>query len=192
MKKKVLIINGHPDEESYNKGIEKAYARGLDPKKTEHRILALSNLKFDTNLHYGYRKRTTLEPDLEQAIDWIKWADHLVWIHPVWWYSMPALLKGFIDRTFLPGIAFETIEGKSFPKQLFKGKTGHIIATSDTPWWYYRYIMKAPATFELKKGTLEFTGISPVKNTYIAPIKGSTPEFRKKWLDKIEVMARQV
>ncbi len=69
------------------------------------------DLNFNPNLEFGYRQRTKLEPDLIDAIEKIKKADHIVWVFPMWWYGYPALLKGFIDRTFLPGITFDPIEG---------------------------------------------------------------------------------
>jgi Putative NADPH-quinone reductase (modulator of drug activity B) len=65
---------------------------------------------------YGYRKRTELEPDLLQAWDMLQWAEHIVWIYPTWWASPPALLKGFIERLFLPGFTFEYQEKSPFPK----------------------------------------------------------------------------
>jgi NAD(P)H dehydrogenase (quinone) len=77
-------------------------------------------LEFNPNLAFGYRKRTELEPDLLEAIEKIKKSDHIVWIFPMWWYGYPALMKGFIDRTFLPGITFEPIEGKAMPKKIIE------------------------------------------------------------------------
>jgi len=74
----------------------------------QNKILIINELDFNPNLQFGYRKRTELEPDLLKAQELIKWADHLVWIYPVWWGSIPAIMKGFIDRVFLPGFAFQT------------------------------------------------------------------------------------
>lgn len=61
------------------------------------------------------------------AIDKIKAADHIVWIFPMWWYGYPAIMKGFIDRTFLPGITVRPIYGKPLPEKLLKGKTARLI-----------------------------------------------------------------
>jgi putative NADPH-quinone reductase len=60
----------------------------------------IADLDFNPNLEFGYRKRTELEPDLLEAIEKIKKADHIVWVFPMWWYGYPALMKGFIDRAF--------------------------------------------------------------------------------------------
>jgi putative NADPH-quinone reductase len=101
-------------------------------------------------------------------------------------------MKGFIDRTFLPGITYEPKEGKSLPKKLLKGKTARIIITADTPKWYDSLFMKSPAINQFKKGTLKFCGISPVKVTYTAPIKNSKFDDRKNWLNKITLLGKNL
>ncbi len=109
-KKNILIINGHPDSESYNFALAQAYKTGAVSGGAVVEEIILRDLQFNPILNYGYRKRTTQEPDLEAAWKKIVWADHLVFVYPVWWGSTPALLKGFIDRVFLPGFAFRKKE----------------------------------------------------------------------------------
>lgn len=188
---KILIINGHPDPESYNVGLVEAYQKGAKESNAQVSLINIRDLNFNPNLEYGYRKRTELEPDLLSSIEKIKEADHIVWIFPMWWYGYPALMKGFIDRTFLPGITFEYVAGKALPKKLLKGKTGRIIVTADTPKWYDSLFMKSPAINQFKKGTLQFCGINPVKVTYISPLKNSSSEFRSKWLKKVEQLGKE-
>jgi NAD(P)H dehydrogenase (quinone) len=184
--KQLLIINGHPDKESFNFALEDAFVSGINRSKWNLTIIHLSELDFDPILRFGYRKRTELEPDLINAIQKIKEANHVVWFFPMWWYGVPALLKGFIDRTFLPGIAFEYVEGKPLPKKLFVGKSAQLIITADTPSWYDWLFIGRPAIKQFKKGTLEFCGFSPVKVTYISPIRNSSEDFRKKWLTNMK------
>lgn len=186
LSKKVLVINGHPDNESFNYALSEAYLDGLSGSNVPVELLNIADLNFNPNLKYGYRKISELEPDLLQAIDQIKHADHLVWILPMWWYGMPALMKGFIDRIFLPGFFFKYQKGNPFPKKLLKGKTARLIITADTVRWYDRWFMGSPLINQFKKGTLEFCGVKPVKITYIAPIKNSTASFRAKWLEKVK------
>lgn len=189
--KKLLLINDHPDKQSFNHALSAAFVAGIDKSYWEVSELNLIDLQFNPILLYGYRQRTELEPDLQDALNKIRAADHLVWFFPMWWYSLPALLKGFIDRTFLPGIAFEFVEGKPFPKRLWKGKTAHLIITADTPRWYDYLFMGSPALNQFKKGTLQFCGINPVKVTYIATLRHSTEAFRQKWLAKMPVLAEK-
>ncbi|AXT62387.1 flavodoxin family protein [Aquimarina sp. AD10] len=190
--KKILIINGHPDKESFNWALTDSYKKGAIMAEAEVEIINLIELDFDLVLKYGYRIPHPLEPDLETAVKKMKWADHLVWIFPMWWYGTPALLKAFIDRTFLPGITFKYQKGKLFPNKLLTGKTARIILTADTVSWYNSFIMKNPAINQFKKGVLEFCGIKPVKVTYLAPVKSSTLERRKKWLLKINQLGEQL
>ncbi|CAM1373190.1 NAD(P)H-dependent oxidoreductase [Tenacibaculum xiamenense] len=183
--KKVLIINCHPDKKSFNHALANSYRQGLEKSNAIIDQIDLIDLDFDPVLKFGYRKRMDLEPDLLNALDKIKNADHLVWFFPVWWGGYPAILKGFIDRAFLPGITFQPVEGKPFPKKLLKGRTARIIITSDTPSWYDYLFLKRPAINQFKKTILEFCGISPVKVTFFSVIQSSTDEQRKKWLNKV-------
>jgi putative NADPH-quinone reductase len=83
-----------------------------------------------------------LEPDLLAAWEKILWAEHLVWIYPIWWGSMPAILKGFIDRLFLLGFAFKKKENSVWWDKLLTGKSARIITTLDQPKWYFYYDIK--------------------------------------------------
>ncbi len=190
--KKVLIINGHPDRESYSYALARHYREGLENSSADILQLNLADLDFNPILHYGYREITPLEPDLQKAIDLIKKADHLVWFFPMWWHGSPALLKGFIDRVFLPGVMFKFQKGKAFPDKLLRGKSARIVLTADTPRWYDILFMRSPAVNQFKKGTLQFCGVNPVRLTYISPIKNSTEAFRKKWLEKVKKLGEKM
>lgn len=183
--KKILIINGHPNAESFNFGIAESYKNGALASNAQVETIVIADLKFNPNLQFGYQKRTELEPDLLDAWQKTQNAEHLVWIHPVWWGGLPAITKGFIDRLFLPGMAFQYRENSVWWDKLLKGKTAHIITTLDQPSWYYRLFFGRPSVNQLKKSTLEFCGVKPVKVSYIGIIKGSEESQRKKWLEKV-------
>jgi len=190
--KKILIINAHPDKESFNFALSSAFTSGIDLQKWAISTINLADLNFNPILQHGYRKRSELEPDLLAALEQIKAADHLVWFFPMWWYGVPALLKGFIDRVFLPGIAFELVLGKPLPKKLLKGKSAHLVITADTPRWYDFLFMGSPAIKQFKKGVLQFCGIRPVRVTYIAPLRNSTEQFRENWLKKMKILGKKM
>ena len=189
--KKILIINGHPDAESFNSGLAAAYKKGVKNSNAEVQEINIRELDFNPNLQYGYRKRTELEPDLLEAQTKLKWADHLVWVYPVWWGSLPAITKGFIDRVFLPGFAFEHKKDSVWWNKLFKGKTARIICTLDQPGWYYRWVYSSPSHNAMKKLTLNFVGVSKVRITTIGPMRLSKDSFRSKWLNKVEQLGLQ-
>lgn len=185
MVKKILIINGHPNKGAFNFGIATAYKTGAENSGAEVKEIIIADLTFNPNLQFGYQKRTELEPDLLNSWEKIKWADHLVWVHPVWWGGLPAITKGFIDRLFLPGFAFQYKENSVLWNKLLKGKTAHIITTIDQPSWYYWLVYGRPSVNQLKKSTLEFCGVKPVKVTYFAVVKTATNDLRKVWLNKV-------
>lgn len=190
--KKILIINGHPDKESYCNSLAEAYMNGVSTTSAEVKEIIVADLKFNPNLKYGYRKRTELEPDLVEAWEKIKWADHLVWVYPVWWGSYPAILKGFIDRLFLPGLAFQKRENSVWWDKLLTNKTARIISTLDQPAWYYWLVYRQPSNNAMKKLTLKFIGIKPVRVTTIGPIRLSKQKFREKWIEKVQLLGAKL
>ncbi|WP_417786528.1 NAD(P)H-dependent oxidoreductase, partial [Tenacibaculum sp.] len=125
--KKTLIINGHPDKESFNYALSEAYKTGAKKSTAEIQEINIRELNFNPNLQFGYRKRTELEPDLLEAQEKLKWADHLVLVYPIWWGSVPAIMKGFLDRVLLPGFAFNKREKSLWWDKCFTGKTARII-----------------------------------------------------------------
>lgn len=181
---KVLIINGHPDSESFCFGLHESYKKGSLQAGNEVKEIILAKMDFNPILMHGYRKRTELEPDLLEAWEKIKWAEHIVWIYPTWWASPPALLKGFIERVFLPGFAFEYQEKSPFPKKLLTGKTSEIISTMDAPVFYYKWIVKDIGGKMIRRDIGAFCGIKNKRTTYLATLKTSTPEQRQGWLEK--------
>lgn len=186
--KKIVIINGHPNPDSLCNSIAESYYNGVDQSKVEIKQINLADLQFNPNLQFGYQKRIALEPDLLATYDTMVWADHIVWVHPVWWNGIPALMKGFIDRLFLPGFMYETIPNSARIKPLLKGKTAHIISTLDQPGWYYRLFFKAPSEHMLK-ANLKICGIKTTKVTYFGIVKTSTIEQRQRWLTKVRKLA---
>ena len=183
--KKILLIDGHPDETRLTSALMSVYRIGAEEAGYQVSQIVIRELAFEPNLQFGYKQRLELEPDLLAAIDAIKTCDHMVWVHPVWWGGLPALLKGFIDRTFLPSFMFDYNEAKLGGMGwdgYLEGKSARIIATMDTPKILYRLLYSAPSVNQLKKRTLEFCGVKPVKVTQFAPVKGSTQEKRESWI----------
>ena len=184
--KKILIINGHPDPESYNYALSESYKIGAEASGAEIKEINIAALDFNPILQFGYRKRTELEPDLLEAQAKLKWADHLVWFYPVWWGSVPAIMKGFLDRVLLPGFAFDKRPNSLWWNPSFTGKSARLICTLDQPAWYYRWYYRSPSHHAMKKVTLNYIGIKKVQITTIGPIRLSTDAFREKWLRKVE------
>jgi len=192
MSKKILVILGHPSKESLCASIAKAYSKGATSSGAKVKEIYISDLKFDLILHKGYRKRQHLEKDLQKSQELIKWAEHIVLIYPTWWGSTPAILKGFIDRVFLPRFAFNLNENSIFQEKLLKGKSAHLIVTSGARPILYYFIGGNPAIRHVKKTTMEFCGIKPVRITKIGPIKNPPREKINNWLKIIEKKGKKL
>ncbi|WP_298263420.1 NAD(P)H-dependent oxidoreductase [uncultured Lutibacter sp.] len=189
--KKILVINGHPDKESYNYALSNSYIKGALTTKATVKTINIRELNFNLNLEFGYRKRTELEPDLKEAQEKLKWANHIVWVYPIWWGSVPAIMKGFLDRVLLPGFAFQKRQNSLWWDKLFISKTSRIICTLDQPSWYYKWFYGNPNHNAMKKLTLKFIGVKSVKITTIGPIRLSKDKFRTKWLKKVEKLGEK-
>ena len=189
--KKILIINGHPDKESLCFALAESYKKGADSSGADCKLVHLIDLDFNPILTFGYRKISELEPDLVKMQAEILAAEHLVLVYPNWWSTCPALLKGFIDRVFVPNFAFKYRENSPFWDKLLKGKTARLIVTMDTPKWYYWLINRSAGHNAMKIGVLEFCGIKPVKISVFTPIKSSDEAKRKKWLAEVEELGNE-
>jgi putative NADPH-quinone reductase len=182
---RILVIDGHPDPESLIAALARAYTLGARRSGAEVRELVVRDLTFQVSLQHGYRKRTELEPCLLDAQESLRWAEHIVVLHPVWWGSYPALLKGFLDRVFLPGFFFKKQPGSIWWTKLLTGRSGRIIYTLDTPrlfWW----LSGRPSYMALKHITLGYCGVSPIRGTALGIVRLSTPEERLRWLSLVE------
>lgn len=182
--KKILVIQGHPRSESLCSSLAREYAAAAQQGGSQVDLLDLPQLKFDPILREGYKAEQALEPDLVKAQQLIRAADHLMFIFPSWWASMPALLKGFLDRVFLPGFAFKYRKNSPLPEKLLKGKTARIFITMDAPGWYYRWFNRAPGLRLLKFGTLEFCGVKPVKYNLFGPVRGAPEKLLQKFINE--------
>jgi len=184
MSKRVLVLAANPKKDSFTSSLAEAYASSAQ-KKHEVQLLKISDMEFNLDLSGGYAEEGSMEDSLKSFQASLEWCEHLVIFTPIWWGSLPAKLKGLIDRTFLPGFAFKYEKGKLIPKKLLQGKTARIVMTMDTPPWYYFLIQGAPAIKQLKATTLKFVGFNSVKSKMIGPIISSTKESRSKWVDDV-------
>lgn len=175
-KKKVFIFLGQEDKDTFCGELADAYEKGARDGGHEVRRANIGDLKFDPLLHKAYKEIQELEPDLKQVQEDIRWADHIVVIYPTWWSTMPAILKGFFDRVWLPGFAFHFHTENMFWDRLLKGKTGHVITTYDG-WPFAERVLFGDSTNEIGRAIMMFAGIH-TKIQKIGDLKHAGPEDR--------------
>lgn len=185
----VLIIDGHPDASSLCAALAQSHAEGLRAGGAKAEVLALRDLHFDPILRVGYHDRQALEPDLHRAQQLIAQARRIVVVAPVWWGSMPALLKGFFDRTLERGWAFR-YKPNGMPEGLLAGRSARVIMTTDSPGFYLRFIQGDPTAKSLVRSTLKFCGLKPVDMTRIGPVHKSSAAQRESWLAQVRAQGQ--
>ena len=187
MSKKILIIDANPSKFGFTACLAEEYAINAEKSGFNVKTISLRNLKFDPILHYGYNRVQKLEPDLENAQELIKWCEHLVIFTPVWWYSSPALLKGFLDRVFLPGFAFEIeVTTKRKVNKMLSGKTASLFYTYGGPKKNVDKIKKDLFELQIKDGILCFCGFEKIKTyTLYETVGFRNIKRRQKFIDKV-------
>jgi putative NADPH-quinone reductase len=194
MAKNILLILGHPSENSFCKALIDAYQNGAESAGANIKTIYVARLNFDVTLHDGYKngEALQLEDDLGNAQQLMLWADHVVIAYPNWWGFMPAVMKGFIDRILLPGFAFKHQSGKIFPEKLLKGKSIRLMVTMDTPKWWYYLIYRASQYQILKNIVFGYVGFDPIRFSTFGFMRKSTDTQRTKWLAKVERLGKRL
>jgi len=187
--KRIVVILGHPDASSFCGAIAHRYATSAEKAGHDVQMFRLGEMEFDPILRHGYRAQQPLEPALQEIQDAISAAQHLVFVYPIWWGAMPALLKGMFDRIFLPGYAFSYRKNSVAWDRLLVGRSAHAIVTMDTPPVFFRWVYRMPGHHQIRKTILEFCGIKPVKITSLGPIRSASEKRLAQWLEKVEEFA---
>jgi NAD(P)H dehydrogenase (quinone) len=117
---RVLVLHAHPVETSFNRSLFTTVVETLRLKGHDVDPLNLYDEKFDALLSREERINYedvpgNLTPAVKPYVDRVLAAEAIVVVHPVWNYGYPAILKGFFDRIFLPGVSFVLKDGKLTP-----------------------------------------------------------------------------
>ncbi|WP_070887019.1 NAD(P)H-dependent oxidoreductase [Pseudomonas sp. D1-3] len=190
--KRILMIIGSPKSDSLCHSLAEAYALGARTEGHVVRQMRLSEMSFDPVLHEGYSQSQALEPDLLEAQRQIHWAQHLVFVYPVWWGGLPAQLKGFFDRVLLPGFAFKYRSDSQRWDKLLGGRSADLLVTLDTPRWYFHWIYGAPAHRQMKRTILGFCGIKTHRLETFSPVRPSSESQRQNWIRRAELLGSRV
>ncbi len=190
MSKKILVLLGNSDKETYSGAMADHYQAGAEDAGHEVQRVNIGDMQFDPILHKGYKEIQELEPDLLALQDAFRWADHVVVVYPNWWCTMPAILKGLFDRMWIPGFAFNFNKETKQLEQHLKGKTGRVIIVAGThspfkTWWKF-----GDYTNEIQHGILGFAGIHTAVTAF-GPCNKVSDECKEKWLKQAEKLGRQ-
>lgn len=144
---KLLVVFCHPDPDSYGAALHRSALEALRSAGHELRGIDLYAQGFDPVFSVA-EKKSYLDDTARNIegvashVEALRWADGWVVVYPTWFYGAPAMLKGWLERVWLPGVSFRiakakqrTIGGELRNIRLFVG-----ITTSGSPWWWLKLI----------------------------------------------------
>ncbi|MCG8570988.1 MAG: NAD(P)H-dependent oxidoreductase [Spirochaetes bacterium] len=186
---KTTIIFAHPWHGSFNKSILETVEKKLKSRGKSYQIIDLNKDKFNPVLREEdlalYSKGKTKDEMVIKYQDMLKETDDIIFIFPVWWYELPAILKGFIDKVMLKNFAYQ--ETSTGLKGLLRHiKKATVITTSEFPGWYMKLFVGNPIKKMFVNTTLKDFGIKTrkwINNDYTAHGK---KERRVSFLKKVE------
>ncbi len=183
---RIALIQGHPDPAGGHlcNGLADAYVGGATAAGHEVRVVDVAKLPFPLLRTKEEFDHGAVPPSLAEAQQAIGWAEHLVFVYPLWLGGMPALLKGFLEQVARPGFAFEMKPGQRARKGL-RGKSARVIITMGMPAVVYRWYFGAHGLKSLQKSILSFVGIKPMRATLIGLVEAMSAQGREKWLAKV-------
>lgn len=185
----VKIIYAHPNPWSYNKAILDNVLIALE--EAGHRV-DLLDLYYDdfnpvmTKYDLGAAtKQKPVDPKIHEYQKRIENADHLIFIFPIWFESVPAILKGYIDKVFSNGWAYKSVKGKKMPVGQLTYLNATVITTMGVSKSVYRLFFNNAVKGVLINGCLSFCGVQRIKWIKLDKIQTISNEKRETHLKQI-------
>ena len=191
MSKRILVIQGHPDPGGghFGHALADAYADAARRSGHDVRTVVVAALDFPLLRSKDEWDHGPVPPALVPVQQAIKWAEHLVFVFPLWLGGMPALLKGLLEQVARPGFALSAAND-GMPKKLLGGRSARLIVTMGMPALVYRWLFRAHSVKALERSILGFVGIAPVRETLIGMVEGQASK-RQGWLARVARLGEQ-
>ncbi len=188
---RALVVYCHPNPNSFNAAVRNLVIDRLTRAGAEVRLADLYAQGFQPVLTgdewQGYLACPDNQTGVGQEVADLRWCDTLIFVYPTWWYGLPAMLKGWLDRVMLPDVAFLMPDGqnRTIRPGLHHIKGLAVFTTCGASWWLTRLI-GAPGRRTLMRGVGFLC--APGKRTAFAAhylMDSSTPASRQRHLDKV-------
>jgi NAD(P)H dehydrogenase (quinone) len=154
---KALVVYCHPVQGSFNEGVRDVVLGKLRAAGAEIRLRDLYAERFQPALAteelVGYLDCPANRAPVDDHCRDVEWCDTLIFVYPTWWYGLPAMLKGWLDRVLLPDVAFlmpDEVNSTIRPGLLHIKRLG-VFTTCGASWWLTR-LVGAPGRRQLMRG----------------------------------------
>jgi NAD(P)H dehydrogenase (quinone) len=185
---KHLIVYAHPHEESFSHALLETTKKTLEDKGDDVIVRNLYEIGFDPTLSakdFASLKNKNIPEDIAKEQQYIIQSDTIIFIYPLWWVSMPAILKGYVDRVFSYGFAYRYNENGNV-EGLLKGKKAFIVSTQGTPTAYYDASGMSEAFRQtIDIGIFNFCNVEVAGHICLGEVPSVTQEKRVKMLEEI-------
>jgi NAD(P)H dehydrogenase (quinone) len=192
---KVLVIVAHPNVKSFNRAIADTAALNLRRNGHEVNFHDLYEERFDPILPEDEIPQSVLlKQSIKTHCEEVASAEGFVIVHPNWWGQPPAIMKGWTDRVFRPGVAYEFQEGDSgegIPKGLLRAYTAVVFNTSNTPWEREMNVFGDPLETLWKNCIFGLCGVKNVHRRMFGVIVISTLKQRVMWVKEVEELVNR-
>lgn len=189
-----LIIYVHPDKGSLNHHLMQTVVEALQSNHHEIEIRDLYQLGLNPvlSLHDLKKQRMGIvEDDVKQEQEYITWADHIIFIYPIWWTGMPAMMKGYIDRVFSYGFAYRYDEG--IQKGLLTGKQATIINTQGKSKTEYQNLgMDKALLLTSDTGVFTYCGLEIYQHLFFDRSDKANLEIIEKWSSQLKTVLKNI
>ncbi|MBZ9881099.1 NAD(P)H-dependent oxidoreductase [Mesorhizobium sp. CA10] len=189
MSRRILILIGHPDPspDRLCRALASAYAEAAESAGHAVRKIDLASLDIPFLRTMQEFEHGSIPDSLREAADAVVWAEHLVFVFPLWLGTVPAMLKAFLEQVMRPGTAFAYPEqGEGFAKSLLRGRSARLIVTMGMPAAVYRIWFLSHGIAGMRRGILNFVGIRPVRETLLGMVANASDVKRASWLEQMQ------
>lgn len=188
---RMLVIYCHPCAESFTAALRDRTLASLAAAGHETRLIDLYAEGFDPVMGGDERRRYhdagANEEPVAAHLAALRWAEGLLFVYPTWWYGLPAMLKGWLDRVWIPHATFTMPEpGKPIGRVLTQIRFIGAVSTLGSPWWWWRLVMSEPGRRTLLRGLRPLVN-RRCRTLWLAlhGIDGATQAQREAFLGKV-------
>lgn len=184
-----LIVVASPNSNSFSNQIKDRIKEELESAGHRVKVMDLYSREYRQDF-LEFENIRDFRPD-EQTLKiqkMISQADEIIFLAPVWWMNIPAILKNFIDRNFTPWFAYKYVKWKSMPEKLLTGKTAKVMLTCDAP-LFANYLMLMPHKMSFGVWSLAFCWIKVKKFKIFSSMRKRDEAERAKTLEEASTIA---
>ena len=183
----VQVLSG----QGHSVGVSDLWGQGFSATAQKWDFITTSGGHFNYMLEQKHAAKLDLafSPDIIAEIQKVKEAELVLFVSPIWWFSVPAILKGWFDRVLAMGVAWDG--GKIYENGLMRGKQAMLVMGGGGPMQYYQENGKHKATpvqilHPINHGTLAFCGFDVHEPFVALNVLGAGNDGRQKMLEELQ------